>query len=338
MEGLEQLKVGIVGCGYQGSRLVSAIQLIDSLVVTACMDIDPQAATELANSVGGASVYPSVEDLLEGSDVDVVMVATPHHVLADVSLKAIQAGKHVLAEKPIGLNDQQAVQVEQALASRRVCYMSGYSFRYLPAWQKVMELLTQGVVGEILAITGTFGTGPLNDDWIARPETGGGPLLFVGSHLIDQILWYLQDDPVAVFADVRYRFDTLADEISAIQIHFTRGAIAQILVTQAFLTMDYRLDIYGRQGRIQMRLSGFLDYELMVSSKVVDEFQQPSVLHPQATMDPRDYMHLHQLNDFVEAIRTGRQPPTNVSDGRRVLKIIDAVLESNRIGKPVNIA
>ena len=338
MQQLRKLKVGIIGCGYQGGRLASAIQLSDSLVVTACMDIDAQAAAELANGVGGVSVHPSVKSLLEDADVDVVMIATPHHVLAEISLKAIQAGKHVLAEKPIGLNDRQAAQVEQALLSKGVCYMAGYSFRYLAAWQKVKELLTQATLGEILAITGLFGTGPLDDGWQATPDTGGGPLLFVGSHLVDQVLWYMQDDPLAVYADVRFRVDTQADEKSSFQISFARGATAQILVTQAVPSMIYRLDIYGRQGQIHMQTSGYLDYEITVSSKIVEEFNQPAVLHPQTALDPRDYMHLQQLNDFVEAIRTSKQPPVNILDGRRVLKVIDAVFESNRIGMPVSIA
>ena len=334
----QRLKVGILGCGYQGGRLASAIQLSDSLVLTACMDIDPQAAAQLADRVGGAVVYSFVEDLLESPEVEVVMVATPHHALAEISIKAIQAGKHVLAEKPIALDDVQAARVEQALLGKAVCYMAGYSFRYLPAWQKVKELLSQGAVGEILAITGMFGVGALNDDWAARPETGGGPLLFVGSHLIDQVLWYLQDDPLAVNANVHFRVDTQADETSAFRIDFARGATAQLLVTQAVSSMSYRLDIYGRQGRIHLQPCGFLDYEITVTSAALESYRQPALLHPQTDMDPRDHMHRIQLNDFVEAIRAGQQPPINLWDGRRVLKVMDAVFESGRSGKTVVIA
>ena len=89
--------------------------------------------------------------------------------------------------------------------------MSGYSFRYIAAWQKVHELLQAGAVGEIQAITGSRHR-PYVVGLEASPETGGGPMLYVGSHLVDQMLWYLGEEPVEVYADIRYRADTRADE------------------------------------------------------------------------------------------------------------------------------
>src|SRR5437667_1766395 len=89
--------------------------------------------------------------------------------------------------------------------------------------------------------------------WVAHPETGGGPLLFVGCHLVDLILWFLEDEPLSVYADVQYRSDTGADESSAIQIRFARGALAQCFVTQAGSTFFYEIGIHGRAGKIALR-------------------------------------------------------------------------------------
>lgn len=332
-----KMKAGIVGCGYQGGRLALAINLTSSLVVTACMDIDVEAANKLAGSLEGVSVFPTVEDLLEKSGVDLVMIATPHDVLADISLKAIRAGKHVLAEKPLGLNDAEVAVVEQALAKTPVSFLPGYSFRFLPGWYKVKELITAGVVGEILSIEGCFAIGPMNDDWSAMPEKGGGPLMFIGSHLIDQACWYLQDEPVSVYGKVHYRCDTKADETSIFQVNYARGAVAQLLVSQAVQPRVYQMDIYGRQGQVHLSTCGFLDYEIKVVSSVVEPLNQPVVLHPQTSLDPRDHMHLHQLNEFVEAIRTGSQLPVTIHDGRRVLKVIAAIHESSRTGEVITI-
>ena len=90
MNGSPKLRVGIVGCGYQGDRLARAIALVDALTVTACADIIPERAVELAAFAGNASAYATAEELLANSEVDIVMVATPHHVLAPISLLAIQ--------------------------------------------------------------------------------------------------------------------------------------------------------------------------------------------------------------------------------------------------------
>ena len=226
------LRVGIVGCGYQGGILAQSVGAGELFRITACADPDLAAAGRVAALAGGAATFASVDEMLATGEVDVVFVATPHHVLYESSLAAIQAGKHVLAEKPIGMDEKEAAQLEEAVARSGVCFMTGYSFRYIAALQKVWELVQAGAVGEIHTITGSIGVGPMSSGWRAGPETGGGPLLYVGSHLVDAMLWYMQDEPVKVYADVRYRADTRADETTTFQIQFAQGAVAQGMVTQ----------------------------------------------------------------------------------------------------------
>ncbi len=331
----ERLRVGIAGCGYQGGRLAEAIGLGDAFMVASCADPDAAAAARLAATVGQATTYASVEEMLQSANLDVVMVATPHHLLADTSLKAIWAGKHVLVEKPIAMSQREARTVENAVAEAGVCYLAGYSFRNLPAWTAVHDLLAAGAVGDIVNVIGYFGLGPLSTGWMADPDCGGGPLLYLGSHLIDQILWYVADKPVEVFADVRYRPDTGADETSTFQIRFARGATAQCCVTQAADRFRNSLAIVGRAGYLSMHPCGFLDYEITVASSVLPEFAEPTVLRPPLAGDPRNVKHLAQLSEFAAAIRQHQDPAVTVSDGRRVLTVLDAVIASGRSGRPV---
>jgi predicted dehydrogenase len=338
MDDSTKLRVGIIGCGYQGDRLARAIALVDALTVTACADIIPERAVELAAFAGQASAHASAEELLANSNVDVVMVATPHHVLAPISLLAIQAGKHVMCEKPCGMNAAELAGVEKAAATAGIAYLAGYSFRYAPAWYKVHELLVQGVVGEILAVTGYIGVGAMDEGWKSTPETGGGPMLYVGSHLVDQVLWYLQDDPVEVYASTRFRGDTRADETSAFQVKFARGATVQLVSTQTDPPgFTHRLDIYGRDGSISMRMVGFLDYEVTVSSRVMEEYKQPAVIHVPFTGDVRDVKHSRQLAEFVQSIRSGEPVFVTTHQARKVMEVIDAVFASSRAGEPVRI-
>ena len=269
--------------------------------------------------------------------MDAVFVATSHDALYECSLVAIQAGKHVMAEKPIGIDEKEAAQLEEAVARSNVCFMSGYSFRYIAAWQKVAELLQAGAVGEIQAITGAIGIGPMSKGWRASLDTGGGPMLYVGSHLVDQILWYMADDPVEVVADIRYRADTRADETTTFQIQFSRGAVAQGMVTQTSHAGLYsNLDIYGRQGRIGLHGVGFT-YSIDVVSSALPAYSQPTSIHLPQMEDLRILMHQPQLAEFAQAIRERRQPAITVSDGRRVLKVLDAFIRSERAGQPVRI-
>jgi predicted dehydrogenase len=263
------------------------------------------------------------------------MVATPHHVLAPISRLAIQAGKHVMCEKPCGMNAAELAEVEKATARAGIRYLAGYSFRDSPSWQKVHELLEQGVVGEILAVTGYFGMDGMEAGWKSAPETGGGPLMYIGSHLIDQVLWYLKDDPVEVYANMRFRSDTGLDETSVFQVRFARGAIAQLISTQAGPDFNHQLEIHGRDGSISMRQVGFLDYEVNVSSRAVAEYQQPTLMRVPFSGDVRYVKHSRQLTRFVESIHSGEPVSVSALQARQVMQVIDGVFQSSRTGVPV---
>jgi UDP-N-acetyl-2-amino-2-deoxyglucuronate dehydrogenase len=338
MENQTPLRVGIVGCGYQGGILAQTSIKGNAWRIVACADPDRAAAARVAAIAGGAAAYASTEELLQCMDVDAVFVATSHDALYECSLAAIQAGKHVLAEKPIGLDEKEAAQLEEAVARSNVCFMAGYSFRYIAAWQKVAELLQAGAVGEIQAITGAIGIPPMSSGWRASPETGGGPMLYVGSHLVDQILWTMADDPVEVFAGIRYRADTRADETTTFQIQFSRGTVAQGMVTQTSHAGLYsNLDIYGRQGRIGLHGVDFT-YAVDVVSSALPAYSQPTSIQLPQMEDLRILMHQPQLAEFAQAIRERRQPAITVSDGRRVLKVLDTFIKSERTGQPVRIS
>jgi predicted dehydrogenase len=333
----ERLRVGIVGCGYQGGVLAQAIAKTGSLQVVACADPDASAADRLASTTGHTAAYASVEELLKHMDVDVVAVATPHHILYEASLAAIHAGKHVLTEKPCGLDEKELAQLEAAVEQRGISFMAGYSFRYFPALQRISALLSDSAIGEIYAVNGSIGGPPLSTGWRSTPETGGGPLLYIGSHLIDQILWSLNDEPVEVFAQVDYRSDTKADKTSSFQIKCSRGALAHCLVTQESGTPFYHLEFYGRHGYIRMRGAGFFNQIVDVLSTTSSEYAYPTTIAPVHIDDPRMVMHIPQLEEFAGAIRARQQPSVTVKSARRVMRVCDAVAKSSRTGLPVQL-
>jgi phthalate 4,5-cis-dihydrodiol dehydrogenase len=334
MSQLRQLRIGIVGCGNQGGALAAAVTRIPGLRLAACADPDQAAASRVAALTPGASTHPSTEALLDESEVDAILIATPHHILAPAALAALAAGKHVMAEKPIALNEREAGEIEAAAQRVGTCYMAGYSFRYSMA-KHVHDLLAAGVVGEIQALTGAIGFPPQTAGWTAFPESGGGPLLYVGSHLVDLFLWCAADEPVEVYGEVRRRADTGADDTTAFQIHFRRGAAAQGLATQAAPAFYYALDIHGRDGRINLRGWNFLQFEIEVISRAVVAYTQPTVIKPSVWRDSIQSMFVPELEAFVQAVREAKPAPITAGDGRRVLKVLDAVAESGRTRHPV---
>ncbi len=341
MSGDLRLRVGMIGCGYQGCNLVNAAKQVAGITVSACADPDLPAAQAVADLAGGAAVYASLADLLEGChdgcEVDALLIATPHHLLYESSLTAIEAGKHLLVEKPCGMDEKELRRIEDAAARYGICYMAGYSLRFIPLWQKVHQLLHEGAVGEICSLTGAFLLSPMDAGWLASPETGGGPLLYIGSHLVDEILWCVGDRAVEVTAHASYRRDTQAEMMAAFQIRFEHGAAAHCLVTQNGAGFDNNLDIYGSAGRLSVRGGGLFDYAAEIESSVLTAYTAPTTLHVRPSGDIRMTMHTAQLAEFAEAVAEARRPAVTMSDARSVLAILDAVRRSAHTGAAVRV-
>lgn len=333
MEPTKSLRIGLVGCGYQGDIFAQTIRRMASLQLVACADPDQQAAMRVA---GAVSTYATVEEMLHAAPVDAVVVATSHDALYECALAAIQARKHVLVEKPIGMDATEAARLEDAVTQNGVCFMSGYSFRFLPALQKVHELLRAGAIGAVHTAFGAIGVGPLSSGWIAAPATGGGPLLYVGSHLVDELLWLMGDTPVEVAATIRYRTDTHADDTTTFALQLAQGAVVQGMVTQAVDTFFNTLEFYGRGGIISLRSVIFNATVEITQCKAADGVQ-PLLMRFPTVEDLRLVAHQRQLAEFAQAVQERRQPAVTVGDGRAVLSVLDAIARSGRTGAPVRL-
>src|SRR6185436_15657249 len=112
----------------QGGIMAKTIRESEAWTVIACADPDQDAAAQVATIAGNAAVFPSVEDMLKQSEADAVIVATSHDALYECSLAAIRAGKHVLTEKPMGMDEKEAAQLEDAVDQAKITFMAGYSF------------------------------------------------------------------------------------------------------------------------------------------------------------------------------------------------------------------
>ena len=325
----EALRIAVVGCGFQGKALAQAVVRSDNLRLVACADPDGAARQRVTAIDEDVSSHESFDDLLAAADVDAVLIATPHDELAPLALAAIRAGKHVLIEKPMAMNESQAKEVEFAAASAGVTCMVGYSFRYgMAHW--VHDLVAQGAVGDLAAITGSIGVPAMNSGWFAEVNSGGGPLLYVGCHLIDLALWFIGEEPASVWATISHRPDTGVDDTSAIQLEFSEGRVAQFAVTQSAAHFFYDVRIIGRSGSIALRGHNFAQFEVEVLSTSMSAYREPSVIRPTTQPDHITTMFMPELADFADAVTQGRSPGITASDGRRVLRVLDAIKESAR--------
>ncbi len=331
-----ELKVGLVGCGKHGEVLARAALDTGAIRIVACADPDTKAVDRLANIVGGASAFASADRLLDESSLDAVIIATPHFMHVEHCLAAIAAGLPVFAEKPLGRDGREAGEIASAATCYGRPFMVGYALRYAPVRTMMRDMLQQGAVGDVQAILAGKGGGRLKG-WPADPKAGGGNLRFVGSHLVDQILWLLGDDPVEVFAHLLYRDDVGSDETAAFQIRFRSGPVALCLVSQGIGSAFDYLEFLGREGRVRSEWSPNPAWNVLrVGGKGLEGYAESRDIP--VTGDPWHPLFVAELNDFAKAVAEDRDPPIIAADALRVWQVLDAVVESGKSGAPVKLS
>ena len=170
----ERLGVGIVGCGLIGQKRARALSATEELI--ACADLSLDRAQALARS-SGATAVTDWRLVTDDPAIDVVIIATPHGTLAEITLAAVTAGKHVLVEKPAARFASELGPVLAARDKKRVHVHVGFNHRYHRSLRKAKEIVSSGVLGELMFIRGRYGHGGrigYDKEWRANPAVSGG--------------------------------------------------------------------------------------------------------------------------------------------------------------------
>lgn len=322
------LRVALIGCGHHGSScLAPAIWSTAGVALSACVDLNADAARRTAHGV--AEVLTSVEALTAGSYADAAVIAVPHDELVPTTRACIEAGLHVLVEKPAGVNAAEVAEVVEAADARGVTFMPAYCLRFNDVRTRARDLLRRGVAGEIRTLVAAKGGPPLQG-WLADPARGGGQLLFLGSHLVDQLLWLHRQPVVGAYATMTHRDDTGSDDSTSGVIEFADGVSAVISLSQAAGVPYDHLEITGDRGRIR---SDWMNDRIEVASTGTHEYPNPLVEYiPTDRLQP---MYDAEMAEFAAAVRIGRPPSVGGHDAVRTLRVLDALRESAERGVPV---
>jgi len=249
------LRVAIAGCGLIGAKRAQALGAQDELV--ACFDVSAEAADAFGAS-HGARACQTMPELL-AAEPDVVVVAVSHDGLAGLAVQALQAGAHVLVEKPAGLGVAQIdhlIAAEQS-SGRRV--KVGFNHRFYPGLQRAASEVHSGAHGELLHVRGRYGHGgrPGYDrEWRAEPaRSGGGELIDQGMHLLDLSHWIAGPLPLYSAILRTHFWDTPVEDNAALLLGSgdTRtGPWAMLHVTWTEWKNLFSLEIYCRTAKIQV--------------------------------------------------------------------------------------
>jgi predicted dehydrogenase len=322
--------VAIIGCGLVGRKRAAAIQ---GARLIACADTMTERARQLANSTPGAVAMDRWQEAINHPAVEVVIVATTNDALTAVSTAAVEAGKHVLVEKPAARSVAELDRLIAA-AERHDCRVRvGFNHRYHPALQEARQLVDRGALGPLMFIRGRYGHGGrvgYDREWRADPEkAGGGELIDQGVHLIDLASWFL-----GLFTDVRgvattYFWDMPVDDNAFMTLRTAAGQTAFLHVSCTEWKNLFSFEIYGRTGKIAIDgLGGSYGLERLTYYRMLPEMGPPETTtheYPQA-----DRSWALEFAEFLEDIRHQRDPSAGLDAARATLTVVEHVYAQSR--------
>ena len=321
--------VGIVGCGLIGQKRAKSLGAGGRLV--ACADIDVGRAENLAKG-SEAKVFRDWRELVWLPQVDIVVVSTLHDSLAAITLAAVEAGKHVLVEKPAARTAAELEPVMAAAKKHGVKVHVGFNHRYHRALRKAKQIVEAGELGELMFIRARYGHGArlgYDKEWRANPAlSGGGELIDQGPHLIDLSRWFLGDfTEVQGFAHTYY-WDMPVDDNGFMMLKTPKKQVAFLHASCTEWKNLFSMEIYCRVGKLDISgLGGSYGVERLTYYKMLPEMGPPETTSWEYPMG--DDSWAVEIAEFYDDIRLNRAPAVGLGDAYAALKIVEKIYKES---------
>ena len=273
--------------------------------------------------------YGSYEELLAAPEIDVIYNPLPNHLHAEWTIKAVEAGKHVLCEKPLALRVEDVDAVKAAAQKHGRIVAEAFMYRHHPQTLKVLDLVREGTLGALKLIRGSF-TYVLSRESDVRnqPELGGGSIWDVGCYPISFARTLVGEEPVEVFG-WQVIGPTGIDETFVGQMKFANDIYMQF--DSSFVThFNNYMEIVGNQG--------ILDIPEPAKPRTEEKIYLTRGDQREAIEFKSDMLYLYEVEDMADAILLGREPRISLEDSRGNIRTILALLESAKTGEPVKLS
>jgi myo-inositol 2-dehydrogenase/D-chiro-inositol 1-dehydrogenase len=352
------LGAGIIGCGGIGNCHATALTLIPSVRLVATADIDEARAKAYAHRYHAEAYYADAAQLLERKDIDFVTVTTANNLHAPLTIQALEAGKHVMVQKPMALNMGEARAMIAASKRTGKRLMVSFFELFHPAFRKAKEIVDQGIIGDVFFVKAIMAWyAPSVDVWRFDPKISGGGILMDGhSHHAAFLRWITGEDAVSVYSEHGALASNARVEDTGVTLVRTPKALAELSGSMRLkepnpqngrLFKEY-LEIFGTNGTIRLLpterpsilvysegasiprgLNGWFSPRL----ETVPFEERGRSLHFNADEDPWTGEHKH----FAECIREDKPVLTDGEFGAKVLEIAVAGYKSMREGRRISL-
>ncbi len=343
------LSVGIIGTGFGARVHVPAFRHISAVEVAAIAGQDRKNAAQVAQAHGIPTVHDSWQALIDDKKIRAVVVAVPPVFHYDMVMRALRAGKHVLCEKPFGVDADQAAQMLELSREVQTVCMVDYLFRMAPERMRLKELLTAGAIGRIARVTIEWtmrGRAAGNSAWSWQfdPSRGGGVLFAFGAHVVDYLQWLVgpvrtvtahlstRGGPAGMVPDDRL---IAADTLDAILLLEDNTPVSVTVSNATAGGRGHWLTVYGERGALAVGNPNLADavigtrlYQSDMSSGTLQEIPvMPMAV--EGVADGRMRLVERIADAFVAAIRSGASAAPSFEDGWRAQVVMDAMQQAH---------
>jgi predicted dehydrogenase len=330
--------VGIIGAGLIGAKRAEAILRTGEGNLVAVSDVDDERREDLARKYGATPLRNSREMVLR-KDIDAVIVAVPNALAAPLVLAALKAGKHVLCEKPLGINSKESLAIVRAARRSRRIVKVGFNHRFHAALLKAHEICEEGGIGRVLFIRARYGHGGrkgLEKEWrFDKKSAGGGELLDQGVHVIDLARWFAGDFD-KVFGVTCTKFWKTDLEDNAFVLLLNRRVTVSFHVSTTNWKNIFSFEVFGDRGYLQVEgKGGSYGDEMLTYGRRNPEFGVPDI--DSFTFSEGDKSWDREWHNFMQGLAGREEIEGTGMDGFQVNKIVEAVYRSSRLGRAVRV-
>ncbi|HSR33001.1 MAG TPA: Gfo/Idh/MocA family oxidoreductase [Anaerolineae bacterium] len=334
------LRLAFSGTGYISQIHAKAAQKLPGVELVAVVNHRPESRAKFADTFGIPRQYATIEELLADGDLDAISVNTPNYLHAPQSIAALEAGVHVLVEKPMAMDAAQAGKMLSASEESGALLMVAHCWRFDEEVLWVRKQLDGGAIGDVVRTKGygvhaNWGPG----GWFTQKQfAGGGALADMGIHAIDTVRFLLGDpQPVDVYAKTgTYYRDIDVDDTGLVIVNWDNGTTSYIESGWWQPHTDgpeAATQLYGRRGLASL----FPTYlSLLKPAEEQADRLDPGFPHPRPEQCPQS-MYDAQMAYFMECMHSGVTPVPGGTEGLVNMRIVDAAYESSRRGQVVTL-
>jgi predicted dehydrogenase len=323
----KKVRWGILSTANIGTaKVIPAMQRGELTEVVAICSRNQESAQQAADTLGIARAHGSYDALLSDPEVDAIYNPLPNHLHVEWSIKALEAGKHVLSEKPIGLTAAEGQQLADAGARHpHLKLMEAFMYRHHPQWIRAKELATGGAIGTLRTIQSFFSYFNDDPDNIRNMAAiGGGALLDIGCYNISLSRFIFDAEPERVCGLVEIDPAMGVDRIASGMLDFG-GSCTSTFTCSTQLTPFQRVTIFGTEGSVELQIP---------FNAPPDE---PCILFHQRGYEPVERIEIPTADQytiqgdlFAKAILEDLPVPTPIEDGIKNMQVIEAIVASSK--------